>query len=86
MANLFDSADVVVAKQLAGVVDAVIVIVVAFMLPAVVLLSGGVAVVDLLQGHLFEIISGWLLTECIVTMLAKHIATNIISQMITLQV
>ena len=79
MASLVGSADVVV-----DVADAVVVIVV--FMDVVLLISGVAAVVDLLQGNLFEITSGWLFTEFIVTILAKHIATNIISQMIILQV
>ena len=79
------SADIVVDVVDVVIVVFVILVVVAFMLTDIVLLIGGVAaVVDSLQGYLFEITSGWLLTEFIVTILAKHIATNIISQIIIL--
>ena len=84
MANLVGSVLVVVHVVDAFVVIVVfivILVVVAFMLTDIVLLIGDVAAVVVRIETIFE----WL-SEAIVTMLAKHIATNIKSQMKILQV
>ena len=80
MANLLDAVVVDVVDAVI-VVFIVILVVVAFMLTDIVLLIGDVAAVVVRIETIFE----WL-SEAIVTMLAKHIATNINSQMKILQV
>ena len=80
--NMTNLADAVVVDDdiVVDVADAVIFVVVAFMPTDVVLLIGGVAAVVVR----LELTSGCQLSDIIVSILAKHIAQNITSQMIVL--